>query len=187
MSYARLPRISQAGLLLALAFVTSSARADQQDNLRFFETRIRPLLHERCVRCHGESQQKGGLRLDSLEAIRKGGESGQAAVPHKPAESLLLEAVRYESFEMPPEKPLSDGQIASLEKWIADGMVWPVSDGKSVRLTGAAFTTEEREFWSLQPIQHPDPPSMPDWGVNAIDAFIARGLQQKSIEGGSGC
>src|SRR5271154_4369842 len=55
----------------------------------FFEQNVRPLLAEKCYSCHGDKKQKGGLRLDSIEAILKGGESGPAVVPGKPDDSLL--------------------------------------------------------------------------------------------------
>ncbi|MBC7965089.1 MAG: PSD1 domain-containing protein [Fuerstia sp.] len=69
---------------------------------------------------------KGGLRLDSLEGIQKGGETGPAIVAGKPDESLLLGAVRHENgLEMPPDGKLSDTQIADIAEWIRAGAVWP--------------------------------------------------------------
>ena len=80
-------------------------------DLTFFETNVRPLLAENCYACHGDEKQKGGLRLDSREAILTGGESGAAIVAGNSGDSLLLQAVRYESFEMPPDKKLPDESI----------------------------------------------------------------------------
>src|SRR5882762_6191310 len=65
--------------------------------LEFFENKVRPLLAERCLECHGPEKQKGNLRLDSLAAILKGGDSGPALVAGKPDESLLVQAVGYTS------------------------------------------------------------------------------------------
>jgi mono/diheme cytochrome c family protein len=106
---------------LATAGWLANAAADEalQASEQFFESSIRPVLHSQCVKCHGENKQEGNLRLDSLEGLLKGGDSGPAIVVGKPQESLLMEAVRYESFEMPPVKPLKDEQISDLEKWIA--------------------------------------------------------------------
>ena len=155
---------------------------DTADREHFFETSIRPLLHSRCVKCHGENKQESGLRLDSLEGLLAGGDSGTAVAPGTPDESLLLQAVRYESFEMPPDEPLSDKQIANLERWIADGAAWPVVDGRSVRLEGAAFTEEELSFWSLQPVTEPQLPNAgAGWCRSDVDSFIAAGLQQNGI------
>lgn len=164
-----------AGLLLTgLLCQATDCSADDADRLKYFETHIRPLLHTKCVKCHGENKQEGGLRLDSAEGLQAGGESGPSVTAGQPGESLLMEAVRYESLEMPPDKPLGADEISHLEKWIADGMAWPQQDGQSVRLQGAAFTEEERNFWSLQPIRHPDPPDAGEnWALNEIDRFIA--------------
>ena len=170
-------------LVLISGSLVCAEESTSPRQLQFFETHVRPLLHSRCVKCHGENEQKGGLRLDSLESLLQGGESGPAAVTGKPAESLLLEAVRYESFEMPPDKPLSEDQIADLEQWIKNGTAWPKIDGTSIRLQGAVFTDEERGFWSLQPLTHPDPPSPTGrWGHNEIDRFIAAKLKAAGIE-----
>ncbi len=69
-----------------------------------FEKRVRPLLVERCHKCHAGEQAKGGLRLDSADAVRRGGDSGETVVPGKPADSLLIQAVRHESgIKMPPD------------------------------------------------------------------------------------
>ena len=90
-------------LLPTLVFVCASgaaiARASDVDPTdaaareKFFEQNVRPLLAESCYSCHATKKQKGGLRLDSLESILKGGESGPAVVPGKPEESLLVAAI----------------------------------------------------------------------------------------------
>ena len=69
---------------------------------------------------------RGGLRLDSREAVLKGGETGPAVVPGKPDESLLMHAVRHrDGLAMPPKGKLNESQIAALEQWIKAGAVWP--------------------------------------------------------------
>ncbi|MEM7558621.1 MAG: c-type cytochrome domain-containing protein [Planctomycetota bacterium] len=79
-----------------------------EESLRHFEQEIRPLLISKCISCHGESKKEGGLRLDSHEAFLTGGESGSLLGDSSAGEdSLLLEALRYESIEMPPTGPLS--------------------------------------------------------------------------------
>ena len=89
----------------------------------FFEKQIAPILHRRCYQCHSHEsgKAKGGLMLDSRKGWEKGGSEGAAIIPGKPEESLLMEAVRYESYEMPPDKQLPQSEIALLEKWIAMG------------------------------------------------------------------
>ncbi len=95
-----------------------------QEELDFFEKKIRPVLVKHCYECHSaESKEvKGGLLLDTREGLQKGGDSGgHGVVPGEPAESVLLEALRYETFEMPPKQQLSETVIADFEKWIKMG------------------------------------------------------------------
>lgn len=102
--------------------------ARQQEHEEFFESKVRPLLVERCQKCHGITMAKGGLRLDSRAALLRGGESGPALVPGNPQGSLLLQAVRHENgLEMPPDGKLPNARVADLSRWIKAGAVWPGS------------------------------------------------------------
>ena len=59
--------------------------------VQFFETKVRPVLAERCIKCHGPEKQWSSLRLDSREALIKGGELyGAAVIAGHPEESLLI-------------------------------------------------------------------------------------------------
>lgn len=150
---------------------------------KFFENEIRPLLVEHCFECHGPDKQKGDLRVDSIGAILSGGESGEAIVPHKPDESLLIEAVRYESYEMPPAGKLDDESIAALVKWVEMGAPWPGGD-RTVRPTtpGELITEEDRSFWSFQPLSDPNVPDVKsDWTRTDIDHFIVRKLNENKL------
>jgi hypothetical protein len=93
------------------------------EGVDFFETHIRPVLAERCYECHSANSKvlQGGLRLDTAERTRAGGESGPVIVPEKPDESLLVAALRYEANEMPPSGKLPEAVIQDFEKWIALG------------------------------------------------------------------
>ena len=145
------------------------------EQAKFFESKVRPLLVENCFKCHGEEAQKGSLRLDSRGGMLLGGESGPAIVPGEPEKSLLMEAVRHESFEMPPSKKLRDEEIRILESWIRAGAPWPGDDGKvATRANRKEFTDEDRAWWSYQPLKQPEIPKIDDggWGRNEIDAFI---------------
>ena len=108
-------------LLLTAMVLTSRVVAFGEEgaagDVEFFEKRIRPVLIRHCYECHSaaSSEVKGGLRLDSRDFIRKGGESGPAVVPGSSKKSILLEAIRHESFEMPPDKRLSDKVISDFE------------------------------------------------------------------------
>ena len=93
----------------------------------FFETKIRPVLMDTCGECHLEDEE-GGLRVDSREALVKGGENGPAVVPGDPEKSLLIHAIRRDGTgpRMPKEGPkLSDETIAAFTEWIKQGAPWP--------------------------------------------------------------
>src|SRR4029078_2633840 len=94
-----------------------------RDQVEFFETKIRPVLVENCYECHSVQSEKlqGRLLLDSRDAARKGGESGAGVVPGEPDKSLVLQALRYENFEMPPKGKLPPEVIADFERWIKQG------------------------------------------------------------------
>ncbi|KAA5539928.1 DUF1553 domain-containing protein [Roseiconus nitratireducens] len=95
------------------------------DHLEFFEAKVRPLLVEHCYDCHSEEagESSGDLMVDSADGLRRGGSMGPAVVAGKPAESLLIRAIRYEhsDLEMPPTGKLDDAAIATLERWIELG------------------------------------------------------------------
>ncbi len=162
------------------------------EQLDFFETRIRPVLAEHCYSCHSAKSQavKGGLLLDSRRGIRTGGDSGAAVVPHRPDASLLLDALNYESYEMPPQGKLPDRVIADFERWIRDGAADPRKAGDP-REAGPAVAAKPagadiesgREFWSFQPIGTPDPPAVRDssWPSSDIDRFVLARLEAAGL------
>jgi Protein of unknown function (DUF1553)/Protein of unknown function (DUF1549)/Planctomycete cytochrome C len=113
-------------LLTVTVLCGLAARASASDAGDHFERRVRPLLIERCHKCHAGSKNKGGLRLDSREAVLKGGGAGPAMLLGKPDESLLLQAVRHQAgLAMPPDGRLNESEIGALAEWIKSGAVWP--------------------------------------------------------------
>ncbi|EMI21493.1 secreted protein containing Cytochrome C, Planctomycete domain protein, partial [Rhodopirellula maiorica SM1] len=182
--------------LLSIAFVFFCggsaidyvALADDQitpQQRRFFEKEVRPLLSEQCYKCHSEKSTKGGLRVDSRSSLLMGGESGSAIEPGDADASVLMEAVRYETFEMPPSKKLSDEQIAILDKWIEMGAPWPGDHGDVVpRPESKSFSDEELNWWAFRPLNGPTPPTQldhPEWCRNEIDQFIAAELDHQQL------
>lgn len=146
----------------------------------FFETKVRPVLAKNCYSCHREAAL-GGLRLDSREAVLKGGKSGAALVVGKPDESLLMKAVRQADErvkKMPPSGKLTDSEIADFEAWVKAGAVWPAS--AIVQKTGKGITAEQRAFWSFQPVRTPTVPA----GVNAIDYLVRARLEKEGLKQG---
>ena len=100
--------------------------ADDTAVVHFCE-KVKPLLETRCVTCHYADDARGGLRLDSREALLKGGENGPAITLKQPEKSLLLQAVMHtkKSLQMPPKEKLDAREIAILERWIRDGIPGP--------------------------------------------------------------
>jgi cytochrome c553 len=155
-----------------------------------FEKRVRPLLVEHCVRCHGPEKQKGGLRLDSAAALKRGGETGPAMVPGKPEASLLVEVVRYSGdLKMPPKGKLPEADLAAIAQWVGAGAPWP-GDAPTTpspiavpTATSPAIAAEQKAFWAFQPVVEPPPPSVQDegWIRSPIDRFILAGLEAKSL------
>ena len=156
----------------------------QREAWSFFEAKVRPLLVERCQRCHGEKKQSGGLRVDSLAAIVRGGESGPALKPHAPQDSLLISAVKYESLEMPPKAPLSPNEVATLVKWVKLGAPWPNADIRQIQNQGEQFSPEDRAYWAFQPLANVTPPKPANEAStgNAIDAFVRARLQAHDLQ-----
>jgi mono/diheme cytochrome c family protein len=155
-----------------------------------FEMQVRPLLANNCWGCHTQSAM-GGLRLDSRESILKGGKSGPAIVPNKPADSLMIQAVthRHERLKMPPSGKLADADIAILTAWVESGAFWPEATATAAAKpqTGEyQITPEQRAFWSFQPIRKMEPPVVANaaWAKTSIDRFILAALEAKSIKPG---
>src|SRR5437867_10585970 len=103
----------------------AAAPEPTREQVKFFEEKVRPILAENCYKCHGSDKQKGSLRLDVREAALAGGESGPVIVPGKPDQSPLVEAIKWESLEMPPTGKLTESQIATLAEWIRLGAPMP--------------------------------------------------------------
>ena len=179
--------------ILKLLFVgwlaTSTLMANEPEfssqDLEFFENDIRPLLVAHCLKCHGDDAKKirGGLLLNSRASMLKGGESGPAVVPGNPAESLLIKAVHYDEFEMPPKGQLPPESISKLEQWIEKGAPDPRrSDGNS---TNREIDIQEgRKFWAFQPRKHVQPPNVSngaDWIRTDIDRFVLQKLTSAGI------
>lgn len=147
----------------------------------FFAGKIQPVLTGKCLGCHADTPQ-GGLRLDTREALLKGGKSGPAIVPGNAAESLLMQAVRYDhALKMPPTGALPAETIADFKRWIDDGAAW--SGGVSAAVPAYVISDAQRAHWSFQPLANTAPPAAAgeDRGANAVDRFLAAKLRQKSL------
>ena len=164
--------------------------ADQIDpaEVAFFEKKIRPVLVEHCYRCHSVQAKmpKAGLHLDSRAGIRRGGESGPAIVPGKIDESLLIQALRHEELEMPPDRKLPDRVIADFVAWVRNGAPDP-RDHPTVRKaegSWAAILAQRRTIWSLQPVAAAVPPWVGDaaWSLHPVDRFVKAALDDAGLQ-----
>src|SRR5262249_48722765 len=114
--------LSLVGLGCFPAWGRAAEQPPSAEQIRFFETSIRPLFAKHCFKCHGPDKQRADLRLDSRDALLKGGRSGASVTPGRPDSSLLLRAVSYrDELKMPPKGKLSDPQIADLTRWVQMG------------------------------------------------------------------
>jgi len=172
----------------ALAAWTASGAEFTPEQLEHFERRVRPVLVEHCYPCHSVEggKQKGGLRLDTRDAARAGGETRPAIVPGQPAASLLMEATRYgnPSLQMPPDGRLPDAVIADLERWIADGAADPREE-VSPSPAGVASTVAETPsaHWAFQPPREVVPPAVADvtWVKSPLDRFVLSRLEAAGL------
>ncbi|HTK76699.1 MAG TPA: PSD1 and planctomycete cytochrome C domain-containing protein, partial [Gemmataceae bacterium] len=158
--------------------------------LEYFEKSVRPVLAGHCQSCHGADKQKGGLRLDSRDAMLNGGDSGPVIVPGEPEKSKLITAVHQsgDAPKMPPKGKLDETQIVALTNWIKQGAPWPAVKAdvrpSIVDHAGMVVTAKDREFWSFRPVAEPPVPQLrnPKSEIrNEIDAFIQARLEKDGL------
>lgn len=173
-------------VLLLLVFGTLGA--DDREGLDFFEAKIRPVLIEHCYECHSieSGKAKGGLRVDDREALLHGGDSGPALVAGKPAESLLLTAMRHDDpdLTMPPRKPrLADSVSDAFEEWIASGAPDPRDPGANATGPTGGRAPGWRDHWSYRPPVSAAAPEVDDeaWSKTTVDRFVYAGLQAAGL------
>ncbi len=188
MPHDRLLPLTLLSLAIAVCVSTSPLRAE--DNSEFFESKVRPVLVQHCYSCHSAQAKKlrGGLRLDSRDAMLSGGDNGPAITPGQPDKSRLIEAITYKNVElqMPPRGKLPDAAITDLTTWVKMGAPWP-QQSASVQSssTQSAFDLHERKrtHWAWQPIRPQNPPSVRDrnWPRDPLDRFILAKLEDKQL------
>ncbi len=178
-------------LLLVLASVGIAVPCvGKEDDYEFFEKRIRPVLADRCYKCHSAEADalKGELFLDSKEGMLKGGASGKPAVLPGHAEgSQLISAIRYsdEELKMPPAKAggkLTEQQISDFVTWVNMGAPDPRTNSASTAVTKSY--TKGRTHWAFQPVKKPSVPALKSkkWSKTAVDAFVLARLEEHGLE-----
>ena len=173
-----------ASFVLATLSSSRANAADAKPNEPTFERGVRAIMKAHCFQCHGEGDElEGGLDLRLRRLMAKGGESGPAIVPGKPANSPLLE--RILSGEMPPgEKTLklTKQEIATITRWIAGGAKTERPEPETIG-KGLQVTDHDREFWSFRPIKRPAVPSVKnaDRVRTSVDSFLLAKLEAKGF------
>lgn len=173
-------------ILFVLLIPAIGIGQDQNEkDLQYFEKKIRPLLAEHCYECHDKDKQESDLRLDTTEDIFTGGASGPAVVKGKPDESLILIAINYhqDDLQMPPSGKLDDDEIASVRRWIEDGAAMPQAGSSVTPRRGNIDMKTARQFWSFQPPQKNELPSVADaaWPKSSLDYFILSNLNANGL------
>jgi len=160
------------------------------EGLEFFEKKIRPLLAERCYKCHSAAGEKikGGLRLDSREGLLQGGDTRAAMVPGDPSKSLMIEAVGYANndLQMPPRGKLAAAEISDLTLWVKMGAPWPkgVDSTSSAKMSAFDLQKRRQTHWSWTPIRKIKPPAVQDsrWPANGADKFVLAKLEAQGLK-----
>lgn len=178
------------GTVLALSTARCAPAADgpaRAEQLRHFESKVRPILVQRCVKCHGSEKQEGELRLDSPTAALRGGAAGPPVVAGAPDKSLLVSAIRYkdEALQMPPEGKLPAEEIAALVQWIQTGAAIPEETGAPppLKSIGDEQIAQGRQFWAFRAPANPPVPAVaqPAWLRTPLDAFILARLESEKL------
>jgi mono/diheme cytochrome c family protein len=167
-------------ILIAWFLLLPTARgespADSEALTHHFETRVRPVLVERCQSCHGPEEQTSSFRVDSRDALIKGGELGIGIVPGHPEQSPLVAAIRrHGERPMPPDNPLPPDEVDALVRWIETGAWWP---------TTAPLTADRsRTHWAFQPLKRSVYPLVnhQQWARSPIDMFILGPMESSGL------
>lgn len=177
--------------LSAALFLTSALPAQEAASPDFFENKVRPVLAANCYSCHSKTAVSG-LRVNSREALLKGGTAGPALVPGDPEKSLLITAISHTDpkLKMPMGNKLKPEEIAALTDWVRAGAVWPEAPLAPAKTASGAqsadeeLTAEMRNWWSFRPlskVEVPEPKSK-GWAKSDIDKFILARLEKEGVQ-----
>jgi hypothetical protein len=161
---------------LLAAWTMLGATAMAAPETAFFDSKVLPILKERCFECHSHGAKiKGGLALDSRSGWSEGGDNGPAVKPGELEASLLVKAIRYvdSELEMPPKAKLPADEIAILEEWVKTGARDPRNSGIAKVKKGIDLV-EGRKFWAFQPVRDSSPQQVKaaSWPLDPLDRFI---------------
>ncbi len=162
--------------LAALGSLSASTFADEV-SVALYRREIQPVLAQRCYSCHGALKQEGGLRVDTVELMKQGGDSGSSISTTDPTNSLILQRINSNdpTSRMPHEgEPLKPEQIEAISRWISSDAPGPADE---------APEADPREHWAFKPVTRPTVPDDPSgWSRNAIDRFIAESHRKQGLK-----
>ena len=170
-------------MIAAFPLLALEAPKPDPSSIEFFEKEVRPLLVKYCVSCHGPAQQLSSLRVDSREALLKGGTRGPAIVPSDAKGSLLVKAIHHDGLEMPLGGKLSVEEIAAIEKWINLGAPWPPERFGSSPTTGvrANYDQIRKEHWAYQRLRDLQPEEVAN-ASHPVDRYIIAALRKEGMK-----
>jgi len=197
-------------LISTAALAQMGAEPISADDLKFFESKIRPVLIDKCYGCHSNqvARPKARLLLDTREGIQRGGATGPAVVPGDLDASLIIHALRYNDpdMAMPPKGALSPEIVADFERWVSRGAPDPreaptarasapagggAAGEAAPDLPGAnddpAYLSwkgkDPSQHWSFKPVAKPAVPEVKNsaWPKSDIDHFLLASLEAKDL------
>src|SRR5260370_24671531 len=158
--------------ILAFALLLAASAVSADDGIEFFEKKVRPVLAEKCYGCHSAKVKvpMGGLRLDSMASMLRGGNS-EPALKLGDIASLVLRAVSYKNaqLKMPPAGKLENEQIADLTRWVEMGAPAPKD----------APPVASAPFWAFGPLAKVEPPQ--GTAASPVDRFLQAKLAEKGL------
>ncbi|WP_397568845.1 PSD1 and planctomycete cytochrome C domain-containing protein [Schlesneria sp. T3-172] len=180
-------RIAHCSVWLVALSAASAAGAPTPEQLDFFEKRVRPLLVEHCLECHGSKKQEAGLRLDTHAGFLKGTDGGPVFSGNAEG-SRLLKVLEYADgdTQMPPKGKLPAEQIADFQQWLSMGAPWPAES--------VVDAADPKDHWAFKSVKRPAIPHLTSLPGNPhsqavpvsqvqtpVDAFITQSLAEKDI------
>ena len=186
----RSPSICHLASVICAIVLSPLSLWGQVDDKDFFEKRVRPILAERCWSCHSgvSGESKGSLRLDHIDLIKQGGDSGPALLAGDADASLIYQAVSYQGYEMPPDGRLPKEQVETIKEWIARGAYWPNEPLPENKKPEEAFDLEARResHWVWKPRGSGNvgvaSPSQDRWSSGIADALVMQKLREHGLE-----
>ena len=162
-------------VLLVLSLASPRLANGEETKAMFWETHIRPLFKQHCLKCHGGAKQKGGLDLRSLGSALKGGDSGSPVLPGNPEGSLIYKVLLPGADpHMPPGegKQLPESDLSLVKNWVA------------AHVSPHSSKTGSEPWAAASPVYQPKPLKLPSAELPAsrvIDDLIRRGWQKAGV------